>query len=108
MSAKQNGAVFSFGMHLFAADDRETRNREILAQFLDSPRVSTLPVTQRTAGHYAQIHWVLRRKGRPIPTNDLWVAATALEHGFSVFTFDKHFEEVDTLLLCRQPEDLLP
>jgi len=42
----------------------------------------------------------LRDKGRPIPSNDLWIAATSLRHGLALATLDTHFKEIDGLLLA--------
>jgi len=39
----------------------------------------------------------LRLKGRPIPENDIWIAAVALQHGLPLATRDDHFNEVDGL-----------
>ena len=50
----------------------------------------------------------LRKKGRPVPTNDLWIAASALQHGYAVFSFDKHFGEMENLIVGSQLEDFLP
>ncbi len=55
----------------FAAGTREARNRAELARFLESPRVDILNVTAETADSYALVYAGLRRKGQPIPTNDL-------------------------------------
>jgi len=65
----------------FAAGKRESANREELARFLQSHRVATLPVGDTTADHYALVFARLRAKGRPIPGNDLWIAACTLEAG---------------------------
>jgi len=51
----------------------------------------------QTARHYGQIKNVLRSKGRPVPENDLWMAAIARQHSLTLATRDKHFEEVDGL-----------
>ncbi|MDJ0555580.1 MAG: PIN domain-containing protein [Microcoleaceae cyanobacterium MO_207.B10] len=40
----------------------------------------------------------LRTKVNPIPTNDIWIAATALEHDLALFSYDKHFQNVDGLV----------
>ncbi len=40
----------------------------------------------------------LRTKGNPIPTNDIWIAATALQHNLGLFSYDKHFQAVDGLV----------
>ena len=92
----------------FAAGKREARNRSELARFLDSPRVEMLPVTALTADSYALVYASLRRKGQPIPTNDLWIAASALEHGAAVLTRDAHFAQIDSLRSGQRLEDFLP
>ena len=92
----------------FAAGTREPKNRAELARFLDSPRVEILPVTGETADSYALIHVGLRRKGQPIPTNDLWIAASALEHGAALLTRDAHFSQIDGLRCGQRLEDFLP
>ena len=92
----------------FAAGTREARNRAELVRFLDSPRVELLPVTAQTADSYALVYSNLRRKGRPIPTNDLWIAASALEHGAALLTRDSHFGAIDGLRCGQQLEDFLP
>jgi tRNA(fMet)-specific endonuclease VapC len=51
------------------------------------------------ANEYGRIHAVLRRKGKPIPQNDIWIAATALRHAMTLITLDKHFAAVDGLSL---------
>ena len=53
---------------------------ELLRVLKPGGRVVVLPVTRHTADHYAELVSVLRRSGRPIPTNDLWIAASAVEH----------------------------
>lgn len=92
----------------FAAGTREPKNRRELARFLDSPRVEILPVTTQTADSYALIYVGLRRKGKPIPTNDLWIAASALEHGAALLTRDAHFSQIDGLRCGQRLEDFLP
>ena len=92
----------------FAAGNREARNRSELARFLESPRVSVLPITADTADSYALVYISLRRKGQPIPANDLWIAASALEHGAGLLSLDAHFGCVDGLRLGRRLDDFLP
>ena len=57
--------------------------------------VDVLSVTEDVARIYAEIFADLRRRGRPLPTNDIWVAATAARAGATVLTFDDHFREID-------------
>ena len=83
----------------FKGGNRERKNREELEQFLDSPRVHIIQTDEETAEFYARIFWDLKKKGTPIPTNDIWVAASAMRHGVNLFTNDKHFENIEGLLL---------
>ena len=82
----------------FAAGQRESVNRGELTRFINVPRVKVVPGTAATADLYALIYAALRRKGRPIPTNDLWIAATALAHRMPVVTRNvEHFRRVPHL-----------
>lgn len=85
----------------FTGGSREARNRKELAQFLDSPRVETILIDEETAEFYAKIFWDLKKKGKPTPGNDLWVAASAMRHGLALFTYDNHFIHIGGLLLCE-------
>lgn len=67
-----------------------------------------IPIDDTTSEFYARVYLGLKRKGKPIPSNDLWVAATALQHGFSLFTYDQHFGEVEGLITGRRSADFLP
>ncbi len=92
----------------FAAGTREAKNRAELARFLESPRVELLPLTDQTADSYALIYAGLRRKGQPIPTNDLWIAASTLETGAALLTRDAHFSHIDGLRVGQRLADFLP
>ena len=92
----------------FAAGTREAKNRAELAQFLGSSRVGVYPVSANTADSYALVYAGLRRKGQPIPSNDLWIAASAMEHGAAVLSLDAHFAQVDGLRWGRCLHDFLP
>jgi tRNA(fMet)-specific endonuclease VapC len=50
-----------------------------------------------TAAHYGQIKKALREKGRPLPENDIWIAALARQHNLTVVSRDQHFKEIDSL-----------
>jgi predicted nucleic acid-binding protein len=84
----------------FRCGSREKENRRELDQFLDSPRVEVLDIDEETAEFYAGVFRALRDKGRPIPSNDLWIAATSLRHGLALATLDEHFQSIDGLLLA--------
>ena len=92
----------------FACGTREARNREELSQFLASPRVQHCPCGLATADTYALIYRDLRRKGRPIPTNDIWIAASAVEMGSVLFSFDEHLQQIDGLRIIQSWADALP
>ena len=81
----------------FALGSRERDNLRELDAFMASPRVRLVSVTDRTAVFYARLYSALRRRARPIPGNDLWIAASAMEFGFMLLSFDRHFEEIDGL-----------
>jgi predicted nucleic acid-binding protein len=74
------------------------RNQRDLAIFLASERVAILRVDEDTAERYAVILTGLRNAGTPIPTNDIWIAASAMQHGLRVVTTDAHFQRVPQVL----------
>lgn len=84
----------------FRCGNRERKNRIELDQFLDSARVNLIPIDDETAEFYAQVFSELRQKGRPIPSNDLWLAASALQHGLALATYDDHFSHISGILLA--------
>jgi predicted nucleic acid-binding protein len=92
----------------FAAGNRESVNRSELTQFLQSPRVKVVASTAATADLYALIYAALRRKGQPIPSNDLWIAASSLEHGAALLTYDAHFQAIDGLRAGQILADFIP
>ena len=92
----------------FAAGRREAANRDELALFLDSPRVCVVGVDAATADWYARVYTLLRRKGKPIPTNDLWIAASALQHGYLLASRDEHFAVIEGLATVSHPSELTP
>ena len=83
----------------FRAGNRWAENTAQLAQFLSKPSVRVLNVTEETALRYAEVDVYLRKKGRPIPRNDAWTGAVALEHGLQLLTLDVHFREIPLLLI---------
>lgn len=90
----------------FAAGSREAQNLAELEQFLASPRVVSASADEHTARYYAKVYRGLRARGRPIPTNDLWIAATALQHSCALFSFDAHFQAVEGLVIGATAADL--
>lgn len=79
----------------FRWGSRRKDNEARLREFLSAPFVRVLEVTSDVARRYGQIMASLRQKGSPIPTNDIWIAATAFDAGAHLVTFDKDFEAID-------------
>ena len=81
----------------FRLGSRLKKNMAELDAFLENPYVSLVSVTLTTADRFARIAAALRAKGRPIPTNDIWIAAHAMEAGAELLSFDAHFGAIDGL-----------
>ena len=81
----------------FRGGNRYRENALVLEQFLDEPFVTTAAVTRGIAQRYGTIFASLRARGTPIPTNDIWIAATALSESAHLVTFDCDFKAVDGL-----------
>ncbi len=75
------------------------KNREELERFLSSPRVEVLSVDEGTAERYAPILNSLWSAGAPIPTNDIWIAANAMQYGLAILTTDRHFLRVPQVMV---------
>lgn len=82
----------------FLKGSRQQSNLDILRRFLESARVRILEISEETAVNYAVILDSLRKQGTPIPTNDVWIAASAMQHGLRVLTCDRHFLNVPQIL----------
>ena len=89
----------------FRHGTRLERNLDELRAFLDNPRVATPSMNLTTADRYARIATALRAKGRPIPSNDIWIAAHAMETGTDLISSDQHFDFVDGLAWIQVPVD---
>jgi len=72
-------------------------NRSALEDFLTNPAVKVLPLRDETSIYYAQVFQALKKLGCPIPVNDIWIAAFAIENGFALATHDGHFTKVPML-----------
>ena len=82
----------------FAMGKSEKKNRAILQEFLSSPRVKVVNIDEETSERYAVIMNYLRIQGTPIPTNDLWIAASAMQYGLKVVTTDSHYLKVPQII----------
>ena len=81
----------------FRVGSRFEENAARLQAFLAASFVELLPVTFTTADRFGRIASDLRRKGTPIPTNDVWIAAQVMEAGADLLSSDSDFEAVDGL-----------
>jgi len=83
---------YRFGI---AQSRSKTILEKILAGLMDASLV--LPIDTETAERYAEIRLALRVAGKPIPANDLWIAALARQHAMPVMSRDGHFDRVPGL-----------
>ncbi|OFW58578.1 MAG: twitching motility protein PilT [Candidatus Solincola sediminis] len=82
----------------FGLGKREQKNREILDEFLSSARVQIIEIDAETSERYATIFGHLRRGGNPVPTNDLWIAASAMQYGLKMVTMDRHYLNIPQII----------
>ena len=84
----------------FRNGTRFASHRRDLDAFLASPFVTLVPVSLATADRFSRIVLGLKVKGKPIPTNDVWIAAQTIDTGAELVSFDRHFEWVDGLAVA--------
>jgi tRNA(fMet)-specific endonuclease VapC len=75
----------------------KSKHLEKLISFLELCTI--LDIDSATARYFGEIMATLYKKGKPIPTNDVWIAATVKQHNLTLISRDKHFEEIDDILL---------
>ncbi len=83
----------------FRAGDKQKENKQILERFLIKSTVSVLEASKETAEIFGLIKEALRKTGHPIPVNDIWIGAHALETGSVLLTYDRHFAFIPGLRL---------
>ena len=81
----------------FEMGTRARDNRRLLDDFLAEPFVDLLETTASVARHYGRVFSTLKREGAPLPVNDIWIAATTLDCGGTLLTFDRDFERIPGL-----------
>lgn len=94
-------SIFTIGelYYGFTNGSKEKKNREILNNFLKKQTVKIIHTTLETAEIYGRLKTNLKKKGNPVPINDLWIAAHAIETGSFLLTFDAHFKAIPEVLL---------
>jgi tRNA(fMet)-specific endonuclease VapC len=85
----------------FLKGDRPAENEALLQDFLAAPRCHVPAIDEETAHRYGAIHDYLRRMGTPVSPNDLWIAASAAQHGLRVVTLDGDFDRIPQVLVTK-------
>jgi len=85
----------------FLKGSRRDASEKELREFLASPRCNVPVIDDETSHRYAAIHDYLRRKGTPVSPNDLWIAATAAQHGLTVVTLNGDFDLIPQVLVRK-------
>jgi len=83
----------------FVRGRHRQKNQTELQTFLSSPRVGVLTLDQETSARYAVILNTLRNAGTPIPTNDIWIAATVMQHSLRILTTDAHYLKIPQVIV---------
>ncbi len=89
------------GELLFAAQNshRKEENLRLYNEFVNT--CNCLDITRETANFYSSVRLELKKKGRPIPENDVWIASICIEHNIPLVTGDTHFDNLDRLNVIK-------
>jgi len=87
----------------FYVGTRQHQNETLLRKLLAKATVAVLLPSRETTEHYARLFVQLKRAGTPVPDNDLWIAALALQHDLTLITRDQHFQHIPQLLRLGMP-----
>jgi len=83
----------------FKGGKKEKWNIDLLNHFLEKPTVQILSATIETAIIFGNVKDSLKKSGTPLPINDVWIAAHAIETSAILLTYDKHFQNISTVIL---------
>jgi tRNA(fMet)-specific endonuclease VapC len=83
----------------FQMGSRLKDNIKELKEFIGQPGIYIIDINESIAERYGSLIKILKENGTPIPTNDIWIAAAALENGARIATFDIHFHLVPGLMI---------
>ena len=78
----------------FAGGTKKRGNKDTLNNFLHKPTVKILNATSETAKVFGMVKQDLKKAGTPLPINDVWIAAHAIESGSTLITYDSHFNKI--------------
>ncbi|PHI18134.1 VapC toxin family PIN domain ribonuclease [Lewinellaceae bacterium SD302] len=93
--------VIAFGEQLYGAENSAKVDENItqLRKFIE--KVELLDINEKVAVYYSQTRFQLKKDGKPIPENDIWIAATCLANNLPLLTHDQHFDHVAGLEVIR-------
>ena len=74
---------------------RRDKYEQWLTKLIASSRV--LDINEHTSRHYADLRLELKKVGRPIPSNDVWIAALSRQHSLSILSRDRHFDGISVV-----------
>ena len=83
----------------FLLGTRREENERALREFLQSPRVTVLAIDDETADRWAVIAAFLKKTGTPVASNDIWIAASAMQHGLPILTSDADFQKIPQVIV---------
>jgi tRNA(fMet)-specific endonuclease VapC len=87
------GELIFGALNLKHAEQNLARHKKLIQ------RSRILEITEATANTYAKARLSLKKKGKPIPENDLWIASVCIEYNVSLLSSDRHFKDIDHLRL---------
>lgn len=87
----------------FLGGSRRAENERLLERFLEPARVRVAAIDGETAVRYAEILRYLKHQGTPVPTNDLWIAASAMQLGLVIVTTEAHFSRIPHVIVDYYP-----
>ncbi len=94
-----NSIIIGELLYGFINGKKERENRLILQDFLSSPRVQIIDIDEETSERYAVIKNYLTMEGTPLPVNDIWISASAMQYGLKVLTTDKHYLKIPQIVV---------
>ena len=86
----------------FRNGTRFKKNMSDFNNFLDHEAVGLVQMGRTTSDRYSRIAAQLKQQGTPIPTNDIWIAALAFQHGYKLFSRDQHFNLIPGLVQLQE------
>lgn len=93
--------VGEFKSGINSGTENGKRQGKCLNEFLDSSAVEVVPVSEETADCYSRIFRFLKSNGIPKAQNDIWIAASAVEHNAELLSHDSHFGDIPLLKIAQ-------